>query len=606
MHPGPAVDRGRVAPLLKGAIDALDAHTVILDDTGHIVTANQDWLDFAAANEGRINIGPGANYLDMCDRAADVSEEAATVAAAIREVLAGDTQPEPVEYYCHAPQGRRWFLCSVRGFSDGAARRFAVISHINISERKRMEQRLRIAATTDKLTDLPNRAQIQVRLQAAVDLAANDPDHRFAVMFLDFDRFKIINDSLGHEVGDDLLCEIARRLRNEMGFHRAAGDIVDRVESIRSLVARFGGDEFVILFDGVAGCEDAVERAERLLDRLSGVNQLGEYEVYVTASIGIVLNDSSALAVDELLSDTDTAMYEAKLAGTGQYMVFDRSMRQRVQQRVRLEYDLRTALEAEEFFLEYQPIVGLADGELVSVEALVRWQHPQRGRVSPAEFIPVAEEIGLIVPLDQWVLRTACRQFVAWQRDLGPRAPGSICVNLSRVQLLLPRTVQTIQEIIQETGIEPRQLQLEITETTIMEDPETMFGLLEELAGLGVRLAVDDFGTGYSSLACLHDFAFDLIKIDRSFINKLNHGRGYVAMVRAVVELAEHLNTDVVAEGIETPEEAALLQALDCAYGQGYLFSRPIPPEDLPAFRTPPTRAANGHSLTDESVGSPA
>jgi len=587
----PLIDQATVAPLLKCAIDALDAHTVILDNTGHIVTANQAWLDFAAANEGRINIGPGADYLDVCDRASDVSEEAEAVGAAIRAVIAGDARPAPVEYPCHTPFARHWFLCSVRGFGDGD-RRFAVVSHINITDRKRVEQQLRIAAATDRLTELPNRDQMQHRLQAAIDRAAADPAHRFAVMFLDFDRFKIINDSLGHEVGDDLLRDIARRLREAVGFHRRPDDSVDSVGSAEPVVARFGGDEFVVLLEDITDRAAAVERAERLLEALNGPYQLDAYEVHVTASIGIVLNDSAPPTVDELLSDADTAMYEAKCAGPGRHVVFDRPMRQRVRQRMRLENDLRGALKADQLFLEYQPIVGLADGDLVSVEALVRWQHPEHGRVSPGAFIPVAEETGLIVPIGQWVLRTACEQFMDWRRELGAGAPRGISVNLSRVQLLLPSTVQTIRRIIQETGITPEQLQLEVTESTVMEDPQTMFELLEELGELGVRLAIDDFGTGYSSLACLHDFRCDVLKIDRSFINKLHRGRGYVAMVRAVLELAEHLSIEVVAEGIETPEQAALLQSLDCAYGQGFLFSRPMPPGDVARFRSGPTPPA--------------
>jgi EAL domain-containing protein (putative c-di-GMP-specific phosphodiesterase class I) len=310
--------------------------------------------------------------------------------------------------------------------------------------------------------------------------------------------------------------------------------------------------------------------------------------VYCTASIGIVTSALPADSADDLMRDADTAMYEAKLAGRGQYKVFDVSMRQRVQNRLNLENDLRKALDEHQLFLMYQPIVSLQTGEVESFEALVRWRHPQRGLISPGEFIPIAEDCGLILRIGDWVLLNACEQFAEWRQRLGTAAPRSISVNLSRRQLLLPDLPQMIRRVLEQTGMTPGCLHLEVTESATMKDAAAAIKVLHEIKGIGVKLDMDDFGTGYSSLACLHQFPIDVLKIDRSFIANIDRGRDFAALVHAVAQLARNLNIRVVAEGIETADQALILQSLDCEFGQGYLFSKPLPAEEVAQFRIKP------------------
>lgn len=450
----------------------------------------------------------------------------------------------------------------------------------NITARKAMEEELRSAARTDKLTGLSNRALLCDRLQQALLRAKRLKGYHFAVLYLDFDRFKTINDSLGHEVGDLLLQEIARRLRATV----RSGDSVSR-HATEHTTARLGGDEFVVLLDALADPDDVLRVADRLLEAFSQPFGVGEHEVYATASIGIVTSQMPARTAEDLLRDADTAMYEAKLAGKGQYVVFDVSMRKRVQTRLHLENDLRKAMEAGQMFLMYQPIVSLQTGRVETFEALVRWKHPERGLISPAEFIPIAEDTGLIILLGEWVLREACSQFARWRQTMGVQAaPPSISVNVSRNQLALPYLPQKIQEILRQTGMTPQDLHLEVTESAVMKDVATATQMLHAIKQLGVKLDMDDFGTGYSSLACLHQFPFDVLKIDRSFVANIDRGRDFAALVHAVTQLARNLNISVVAEGIETADQAVILQSLDCEFGQGYLFSKPLMADQVPHF----------------------
>ena len=453
----------------------------------------------------------------------------------------------------------------------------------NITLRKAMEDELRSAARTDKLTGLPNRALICDRLQQAVLRANRVKEYRFAVLFLDFDRFKTINDSLGHEVGDMLLQEIARRLRTAV----RAGDSLSW-QACEHTAARLGGDEFVVLLDSIASPEDATVVADRLLKVLSEPYCLGEHEVYSSASIGIVTSETATQSAEAALRDADTAMYEAKLAGKGRYVVFDVSMHDRVKSRLSLENDLRKAVDAGELFLVYQPIVSLQTGRIESFEALVRWQHPRRGPIPPGEFIPIAEDTGLILPIGEWVLRQACRQFAQWRQSMGKAAPRSISVNLSRKQLMLPNLPATIRQILEQTGVPARSLHLEITESAVMRDTDAATRMLHAIKNIGVKLDLDDFGTGYSSLACLHQFPIDVLKIDRSFVANIDRGRDFAALVNAVAQLARNLNIQVVAEGIETVEQALMLQSLDCEFGQGYLFSKPLPADRVAGFKVSP------------------
>ena len=477
-----------------------------------------------------------------------------------------------------------WELAVVSPLRDGTGRTTHYLAvKENITSRKAMEDELRSAARTDKLTGLPNRALVCDRLQQAVVRASRLKGYCFALLFLDFDRFKVINDSLGHDVGDMLLQEIAQRLRKAV----RSGDSVSR-EARDHTTARLGGDEFVVLLDGLADPLDAVAVADRLLIALADPYELGEHRVYSTASIGIVTSNIAAESAEQVLRDADTAMYEAKLAGKARYVMFDVSMRQRVQDRMDLENALRTALEAGELFLMYQPIVSLHTGRIESFEALLRWKHPKRGLIPPDEFVPIAEECGLILPIGEWVLREACGQFARWRQRMGDAAPQSISVNLSRAQLLLQDLPRTIQRILDQTGIQPSCLHLEVTESAVAKDVETATRILNAIKATGVKLDMDDFGTGYSSMAFLHQFPIDVLKIDRSFIANIDRGRDFAALVHAVAQLAHNLNISVVAEGIETADQALILQSLECEFGQGYLFSKPIMGDDVPGFSVPP------------------
>ena len=462
-------------------------------------------------------------------------------------------------------------------------RKHAVVAIDDITARKTLEEDLRVSARTDKLTGLPNRALLCDRLQQAIQRSKRHTDYHYAVLFLDFDRFKTINDSFGHDVGDLLLQEIAQRLQATV----RSGDSLSR-EAREHTTARLGGDEFVVLLDNLASPQDATVVAERLLEDFAEPYQLGPHKVYSTASIGIVTGARPSDSAEDVLRDADTAMYEAKLAGRGRYMVFDASMRQRVQNRLNLENDLRQALESNELFLMYQPIVCLQTGRIESFEALVRWQHSGRGLISPGEFIPIAEDTGLILPIGEWVLREACGQFVQWQESMGDAAPHSMSVNLSRKQLHVPNLIETIQQILTQTKMAPDRLHLEVTESAVMTDGAAAVRVLQAIKALGVKLDMDDFGTGYSSLACLHQFPIDVLKIDRSFVINIDRGRDFAALVHAVAQLARNLNISVIAEGIETVEQLLTLQSLDCEFGQGYLFSKPLLAEQVPQFKVNP------------------
>jgi diguanylate cyclase (GGDEF)-like protein/PAS domain S-box-containing protein len=439
-------------------------------------------------------------------------------------------------------------------------------------------------ALHDRLTGLPNRAMIQGRIGDAVAMKRADPNRNYALLFLDFDRFKLLNDTLGHEAGDELLRQIAQRMRSVT----RATDLVHPGGPL-PITARLGGDEFVVLLEGLQAPQDALKVANRLLERLSQEFEVRGTHVISTASIGIVMGEASYGSAVEVLRDADAAMYEAKAAGRGRCVVFDATMRARVEGRVKLERDLRIALEHQELYLEYQPIVCLKSGRLEGIEALLRWSHPQRGRVSPLEFVTLAEETGLIAEIGEWALQRACLDYLALNRVMGDRAPRTISVNVSRQQLTrdFPSRVQAILEA---TQMDPGALRIEVTENGIMRDPEQAVHVLRGLKELGLGIHVDDFGTGSSSLACLHQFPVDTLKIDRSFIANSGETPGAPALVLAIVQMARTLGIGVVAEGIETPEQLLLLQSMDCQLGQGYLLGRPMPVEAVASFcrETPP------------------
>ncbi len=497
------------------------------------------------------------------------AEDRRAIRAAAPKRPGADMSHRDQEFRVIRPDGSfRWvWLRSVPVFDRGEfVARVTVV--MDITRRKEAEEELRNAAMHDRLTRLPNRAYFAERLKRAIRRAAEDRAYKFAVLFLDFDRFKVINDSLGHETGDLLLVSIAERLR--------AGLRVRETSSLPGeghLPARLGGDEFAILLDGIAEDGDATRVAEELQKALSEPHVIGGHDVISTASIGIVTSSGGYDRAEDILRDADTAMYHAKSSGRARHVVFDDRMHEEAVKRLRLEQDLRRALERSEFAMAYQPIVDLSGGGLVGFEALIRWSHPERGDVPPGRFIGLAEEIGLIVPIGAWALREAARQLRRWQDRFPQVPPLSMNVNLSRRQLSAGDLVRSVRDVLQETGIDPVRLKLEITESVIMDSPDLVNSLLRQLKGLGVQLCMDDFGTGHSSLSCLHSFPIDVLKIDRSFVANTDMNREYAAVIQAIVTLAHTLKMTVVGEGVETAGQLAQLQALECDCAQGNLFS---------------------------------
>ena len=433
----------------------------------------------------------------------------------------------------------------------------------NVSDRVQMEQQLKHDALHDSLTTLPNRDRLMRRLELALNRSKQDPDFQFAVLFLDLDNFKVVNDSLGHLVGDELLISVAQQL----------------VQLIRDtdIAARLGGDEFVILLEEIAHIQDVVIIAERILATLRQPFSVAEREVIITTSIGIVSGDASYERAVDVLRDADLAMYRAKHSGRAQYAIFDPTMHFRVTQRLHLEQDLRKAVERSELLLYYQPIVDLETLQLVGFEALVRWQHPQRGLVSPSEFIAIAEETGLIKPIGQWVLSTACQQLADWQRQ-HPHKPLKMSVNLS-VQQLQPALISQIEAVLAASQISPDALVLELTESMLAQNIEITQDLLEQVKQLGPRLSIDDFGTGYSSLSYLSHLPVDHLKIDRAFVSPGQTDIRNQVIAESIVALSDLLGLGGIAEGIETPGQLDWLKQLGCQEGQGYLFSAPVPAE---------------------------
>ena len=431
----------------------------------------------------------------------------------------------------------------------------------DVGERKAFEQQLTEKAFYDSLTGLPNRLLFRDRLEQAL-VRCGRRGTRAGLIFLDLDNFKLINDSLGHAVGDELLTEAAARLRCCL-----------RAEDT---VARLGGDEFVIVLQDLVTDADALLVVDAILHQFGRLFTLGGRELTVTLSMGVALTDKGLEQADNLLRNADVAMYRAKSNGKGCHVIFDPSMHIDALARLELENDLRRAIYGGELRLHYQPIVHMTSGRIGEVEALVRWQHPTRGLVAPADFIPIAEETGLIIPLGQWVLEEACRQVMSWHEEFADGPPMLLSVNLSPRQFQQPTLVDEVARALATSGLSPQYLKLEITEGVILHDTDATIRRLWQLRDLGIKLAVDDFGTGYSSLSYLKRLPLDVLKIDRSFISGLGQDSGDSAIVRAIISLAKSLDLAVTGEGVETEQQAALLGALGCDRGQGYFYGRPI------------------------------
>jgi diguanylate cyclase (GGDEF)-like protein/PAS domain S-box-containing protein len=442
----------------------------------------------------------------------------------------------------------------------------------DITERKQADDQIRFLAYFDSLTGLPNRRQFGERLTRALQ-TAHRHNRLAALLFLDLDRFKRINDTLGHNAGDHLLQEVSSRL---LACLRKTDCVTRPAEELSEpVVARLGGDEFIVLLGEVQRVQDAAKVARRIVEVLSEPFALRGQEVVVTTSIGITLFPFDGEDADTLLKNADTAMYHAKDQGRNNYQFYNESMNATAFERLVLEANLRRALERQEFVLHYQPQVRLEDGRIFGAEALIRWRHPEMGLVPPGKFIPLAEETGLIVPIGEWALRTACEQMRAWQEEGLPAV--RIAVNVSSPQFADPGFVATVDQILRTTGLRPEHLDLEMTESILMGDVETSITGLQRLKELGVWLSVDDFGTGYSSLSYLRRFAIDTLKVDRSFLLDVPDDPDHVAITGAIIALAHNLHLGVIAEGVESPEQVRFLRPQGCGDAQGFLFSRPVP-----------------------------
>ena len=464
---------------------------------------------------------------------------------------------------------RQWSASDIAVLTEHAAAAATDLAlRRRLARRERVERRQRHEALHDALTGLPNRLLFMERLDRAARRSERRADS-FAVVLLDLDNFRVVNDSLGHTAGDELLVAVARRLS---GCSRA-----------EDTVARLGGDEFAFLLERIDSPADAARVAERALESLTSAIDISGYEVFTSASFGIALSDNGSTRPEYLLRSADLAMGRAKAAGRARFAVFDPAMHADALERLRLETDLRRAVEKQSFELHYQPIIALADGRIVGFEALVRWRHADRGLIAPATFIGVAESTGLIVSLGAWVLTEACRQLRMWHEMFPERPPLTMAVNVSVRQLVRADFVQVVAAALQQHKVDPTCLHLELTESVLIEQPEVAIERLRSLKSLGVQVHLDDFGMGYSSLGVLDRLPLNAVKIDRTFVSAMDREQRFAQLVRTIHALAEHIGLQVIAEGVSTEAHLTALRALGCTYGQGYLFS---PAVDASAVRT--------------------
>ena len=501
-------------------------------------------------------------------------DDKALFSSALDNVLEGHSNECAVEYRLPDESGgQRWFRCraAVERDADGRAIRIAG-SNSDITDQKLAEEQLRFDALHDALTGLPNRTLFLDRLEQAINTFLRNADHPYAVMFLDIDRFKDVNDSLGHHGGDKLLKSFGKRL----GACLRPGDTL----------ARLGGDEFIVLMNDFNGVGDITSLAERILAAMDEPYSISGQEVFTRVSIGIALGTDRYHDATSVLRDSDIAMYRAKETGTGGYFVFNENIREEILSRIHTETFLRKAVERDQLVVYYQPIIDLQKGTLHGFEALLRWLHPEKGMVMPDEFIPLAEDSGLIIPIGMWVMEEACKQAERWQKKYHYFNALSLSVNLSCKQFLQADLAARVQQVMQTTHVDESSisLNLEITETVVMQNASCSTDIFRDLKALGIRLAVDDFGTGYSSLAYLQSFPVDMLKIDKQFVSHIDTDKDSYAIVKTVIDLSNNLGLAVVAEGVETQEQFRLLSEMGCQFAQGYYFSRPVSAEDAEAL----------------------
>jgi diguanylate cyclase (GGDEF)-like protein len=513
-----------------------------------------------------------SRYIEMYGLSPDVIKPGCTVREVVEHRIAtGSLDASEADKYVHIRQSaigldkavtnvvelknNRTIVVTRRSMPGGGW----VATHEDITERRQAEVKIAHMAHHDALTDLPNRVLLRDRLDAAL-MRVRRGDH-LAVLYLDLDHFKSTNDSLGHSVGDELLKAVADRLRG----------CVREIDTI----ARLGGDEFAIIQAGIAEPADAAALARRIREVITVPYQLADHQILADASIGISIAPDDGTGSDQLLKQADMALYRAKSDGRGTFRFFEAEMDERVKARRSIELDLRKALDADEFELHYQPLINLERNEICSCEALLRWHHPERGMISPAEFIPIAEETGLIVKIGEWVLRRACAEAATWPDDV------TVAVNVSPVQFKEQTLVLSVANALADSGLAARRLEIEITEAVLLRDNEATLTSLHQLRDLGVRVVMDDFGTGYSSLSYLRSFPFDKIKIDRSFIRDLSTVNDASAIVQAITGLASTLKITTTAEGAETQAQMDMIRSLGCTEMQGYLFSRPKSADDI-------------------------
>ena len=557
----------RYLQLAKGLLDALEAPTCAVGPDGGIVAANTAWQEFTVGLDSTVNKwGVGANYLRNCDSLAEDGLDFAVAglfgAEGLRHVLAGGVERHQHEYALPGEPEDRWLSVRVTTAQIGDGRG-AVISHVDVTDMHRVQMALTHQALHDALTGLPNRVLLSDRLeQACAD--ARRHSRAVGVAFLDLDHFKRVNDSLGHGSGDALLLQVAHRLTGVM----REGDTL----------ARYSGDEFVIVWRDLADTEIVSSLAGRLFEILAEPFDLGDTSVNLSASVGVAVGGVAGSA-DELLMAADAAMYDAKRQGGARLRIFTPELRKEVVDLMTTEVDLRAALTRSELVLHYQPVIDLTTDKPIAVEALARWQHPQRGLLAPSHFIPVAESSGLIVPLGRWVIEQACRDAAAFT---GAARDVDVAVNVSVRQLSQPDIVEHVRGALERSGLEPSRLMLEVTESVFMHDVAAAEATLNELAQIGVRIAIDDFGTGYSSLLYLRRYPISALKLDRAFVSGIGLSPHDEAICNSVVGLAHAIGATSIGEGIETVEQFATLRALGCQQGQGFLWSRGVPAEELP------------------------